>query len=214
MNTTNQTQESEISDEQYEKQATLSVWRSCHGFSERHKKNFGECSKHPQWLAAAERLKRVIGTGAVVCLLGRRGTGKTQLAYHGVAHYIVGLKRPWMDKIYSRPYQKAYVTAMQFFMKIKATYGNSKDSAEAVITEFVNCPILVIDEIQVRGETDWENQMLTYMMDRRYSSKKDTILISNQKRDAFIESIGPSIADRIRETGGIIEMDWDSFRAE
>jgi DNA replication protein DnaC len=66
--------------------------------------------------------------------------------------------------------------------------------------------------MQERGETPWEDRLLTHLIDRRYASEKDTLLITNQSKESFIQSIGPSAASRIVEVGGIVTCDWPSYR--
>jgi len=61
--------------------------------------------------------------------------------------------------------------------------------------------------------TPWEDRMLTALVDYRYSQKRDTVLISNLKRDEFETSMGNSILSRMVEAGGIIECGWPSFRS-
>lgn len=102
---------------------------------------------------------------------------------------------------------------MEFFLDIKASFrADSKVTEKQVIADYVRPKLLIIDETQERGETRWEDGLLTHMIDRRYREEKDTLLISNQTREAFTESIGPSIASRIIETGGIVLCNWPSFR--
>lgn len=40
----------------------------------------------------------------------------------------------------------------------------------------------------------------------------DTLIISNQDVSALTASLGPSTVSRMRETGGVIECDWESYR--
>jgi len=54
--------------------------------------------------------------------------------------------------------------------------------------------------------------MLTALIDYRYSQMRDTVIISNLKREAFTASMGASVVSRMIEAGGIIECNWPSFR--
>lgn len=163
------------------------------------------------WHDAYNSATSIIKRGGMVCLTGNRGTGKTQLAYHLVKEFFRANDTEWMQG----PIKYAvYGTALGFFIAIKSTYGNSEISEHDLIASLSNMPIMVIDEMQVRSDTAWENSMLTHLIDSRYGKMLGTILISNQATQSFINSIGPSIADRIRETGGIIEMNWESLRGK
>lgn len=102
---------------------------------------------------------------------------------------------------------------MRFFLALRATYSKDVPDTEGdVLSAFVAIRLLVIDEVGVRGEKPFEDRMLTTLIDERYDRKRDTVLISNQTAADFRAVLGESIVDRLRETGGIIECNWRSFR--
>lgn len=155
------------------------------------------------WLAKLTEIASRVGTGFLIALIGDRGPGKTQMG--------VELIRRCCETGRSA----RYVTAMDFFIAVKASYGDGADERErAVIQSFARPRLLVFDEVQERGETDWENRLLTHLIDLRYREERDTLLIANLLREPFIESLGPSITSRLIETGGIVECSWPSFREE
>jgi hypothetical protein len=151
------------------------------------------------WADKLVELKEHVGKGSLLALIGKRGTGKTQMG--------VELIRRACWKGLSAKYAKA----MQFFTAIKDSY--SKNAPESsVMDAYLKARVLVIDEAQERGETAWEDRLLTHLIDCRYGDMKDTVLISNLNRREFEASIGSSILSRMSETGGIIECNWPSFR--
>lgn len=153
-----------------------------------------------------------IGTGSLSVVVGPRGTGKTQAAV-GVARMFEGYvadHRGSTDTACTR-----YTTAVELFMTIKETYGdNAQRSEKAAIDLFVKPDLLVIDEVQERAGTEWENRLLVNIVDRRYAAMKDTILVGNLKPEDVQRELGTSIASRAQETGGIYVADWPSFRAK
>jgi len=151
------------------------------------------------WNAVFERLKLRLGTGFIIALLGGRGVGKTQMA---VAACVQQAEREKGFK---------YCTAMDVFLDVKDSYRKGGSERDA-LKGYIKPALLIIDEVQERGETPWEDRMLTYILDKRYANEKDTLLISNQTKDAFLEAVGPSVASRIVEAGGIAVFDWPSFR--
>jgi len=70
----------------------------------------------------------------------------------------------------------------------------------------------VIDEIGKRGDTDWENNLLFHLLDKRYQDMTDTIVLANLTAEEMAKSLGPSLSDRMSETGGLIECTWPSRR--
>lgn len=152
------------------------------------------------WLKVRAAIRHTLGSGFIIGIVGRRGTGKTQLAVEILKSCARAGNRPF------------YCTAMGFFLDIKESF-RTNGSEKAVIESYVTPSCLVIDEMQERGETAWEDRLLTHLIDRRYQSQKDTLLLSNQTKDAFLASIGESVASRILETGGVVTCDWPSYRS-
>lgn len=157
--------------------------------------------KNQEWQKAYDKMFSSRFTGFLMGLAGTRGNGKTQLAVE-------------LCKSYCREVKAAlFITAMEFFIDIKSTFRKDEERTEKeALDEYQRYALLVIDEIGIRAETDWENQLLFELINRRYNSKLDTLLISNHSRNDFIKSIGCGLASRMNETGGIIECNWESFR--
>ena len=144
-------------------------------------------------------IQEKMGSGYIMALIGIRGGGKTQMAVECIKENCNNQRAAF------------YTTAMEIFIKIKSGYSSGTDEMQ-ILSQFKKPKLLVIDEAQERGETDWENRLLTHLIDNRYSAVNDTIIISNQVEGEFIKSMGTSIISRIKETGGIILCDWESFR--
>ena len=156
---------------------------------------------HPEWTDAFNRAADMLGTGMIVSMLGDRGTGKTQLA--------ICLCR----ELHQRKKTFRYVTAYEMFSSIKETYRDDSQISEDVVMRYlINPELLVIDELNEANRTTWEGHVLTHLVDIRYQKERDTLLVSNYRRDQFDDAVGDSIVSRIEETGGYIECRWGSFR--
>lgn len=162
-----------------------------------------EHNQHEQWRNVYEKVKNIIHTGATVAVVGNRGSGKTQL---GAA--LIGYMA--LEKDRSVMYRKAF----EIFLRIREAIKVPGDSEVKAVESFIKRYFMVIDAYEVRGDTPFENRMLDHIIDKRYDAKHPTMIISNDTPMGITESLGPSIMDRIRETGGIIEMSWSSFRGE
>jgi DNA replication protein DnaC len=155
----------------------------------------------PLWSIRLNSLNAKIGSGLLVGLVGGRGGGKTQMA--------VEVMREATRRLRS----SLFTTAMEFFMEVKRSYRVESDLDERqVIGPYKRRKLLVIDEFGKRSESDWENNLLFSVINSRYNDMLDTILIDNRTKEEFTKTIGPSLADRMNECGGIIECKWPSFR--
>lgn len=152
------------------------------------------------WQKQFARVSACIRSGGIIGLIGNRGTGKTRLAAEVLRD---------INRIHGR-----YVTAMGLFLRIRGTYGKkSGESEKSIVEEFATAPMLILDEIQERGNTEWEDRLLTHVLDARYGEMRPTILIANLTREALRNQLGESINSRLIETGGILEMTGPSHRA-
>ena len=149
-------------------------------------------------------LRGKMGKGATIALIGNRRTGKTTMAT--MLAYPVGKRNAG-----SRPI--AYTTAHRFFMEVKDTFGHAATTTQSQVMERFESPVLlVIDELDKRVDSDWENATLFELLNWRHGALKDTILIANIDQDKFSRSVGPSLMARINETGGVVVFDWPAFK--
>jgi DNA replication protein DnaC len=160
-------------------------------------------SDAPDWWIKFESAKAQIqpGYGVTLAFVGGRGNGKTQMAVE-------------LMKLLTEHGQSAlYTTSVQFFMELKATYKSENQTTEAEVLEIYRKPrLLVIDEFGKSSDAPWLNMLMFDLFNSRYQDMKDVILIDNSTPAAFEETVGPSMASRINEGGGIIEFTWPSFR--
>jgi len=89
-----------------------------------------------------------------------------------------------------------------------------KPSEGEVIDKLVDAAFLVIDEAHVRGESVYEDNKLTHIIDERYDAMRPTMLITNLSNKDFAAQLSPSILSRIEEIGGGIECNWESYRKQ
>ncbi|MFH0878490.1 MAG: ATP-binding protein, partial [Lentisphaerota bacterium] len=178
-------------------------WRDC-GLGKRHDKRVGETCQ--AWLKVFSSIRSKLGNGFLYLLTGNRGTGKTQMA--------ANLCRISIERGLANHGSSAkYVTAMQLFLSIRKTFKNDSRESEAdIIERYSATPFLVIDEIQERTGTDFENRILTMIVDQRYAEQRDTLLIGNIEMADVSQVLGASVTSRLNEAGGVIVTSWPSFR--
>lgn len=161
----------------------------------------------------ARLLAQCRGVGAIVALTGPRGTGKTTLAAQMIVERAKDEKLPPWDR--QPPYRKL-VDLIARYKPLYADFGGiNTDSLMTSRDHFCSSPALVvIDEIHECDDQKMKSRVLTDLLDRRYSAKRDTILISNQTPEDFKASTSDSILSRLAEFGCIIPCEWKSWRAK
>ena len=158
----------------------------------------------PLWVENFGKVMAVCESGGIIALVGRRGTGKTRIAAEAMRNFC--------------PDTGCYSTAMGLFLRIRSSYdkksGSGRESEADIAKELIRAPLLILDEVQERANSAWEDRVLTHILDARYGAMRPTVLIANLTEDELIQSVGESICSRIEETGGIIEFTGPSHRAK
>jgi DNA replication protein DnaC len=164
-----------------------------------------------KWADGFKRSMPIIEAGGIAVFFGGRGTGKTRMAYELSKHAKLP-KTTFGGK--SSAYRPIIcTTAMRLFLRLRDSFRKNAESSELqIIDEMSGAALLVLDEFQERGETDFENQKITHIIDARYSAGLPTILIANLTRAEFAEKMSDSVKDRIAENGGGVHFDWGSYR--
>lgn len=152
-----------------------------------------------KWEENFRKVAEKVKSGGIVALIGNRGTGKTRIAAEVVRNYS--------------PDKSTYTTAMALFLRIRASFGKKGgETEEQIVKEMAQSALLIIDEIQERGNTAWEDRLLTHILDKRYGAMTPTIIIANLDAAGLTECLGASITSRINETGGIVTITGKSYR--
>ena len=193
-----------------------------HAISERHgwgKRYCENIELHGErWFAAMANAATVVASGGIVALIGGRGPGKTQMAAEIAKSGLFPIdhdERTIINgcRITSDRKTAIYRRAIDLFLELReAAQRDSKTSEKKVLDKLAAPGLLVIDEFQERGETEWENRIINNLIDKRYSAGRPTIIIANLTRTDLFAALGDSITDRARENGKSIEFDWPSFR--
>ena len=147
--------------------------------------------------AIGEFLREIkCGAFRTLVLIGTAGTGKTHLACGTV-----------------REYGGKYATAPDIVEEIRRAKSFSADQTEKQIIDYYShVKLLVVDEIGRGIAATDEKYMLYQLINARYNTRKPMVLISNFTKADFLKYIGVAAADRLVESGDIVEMNGESFR--
>ena len=117
--------------------------------------------------------------GTSVALSGVRGVGKTQLAACFIARICHGYEIDRLDT------PCRYTSASDLYAELKAGFDEKRRGYD--LAAFVDPFLLVIDNLEERRESGWEQETL-------------------------MRILGPSIVDRCREGGGFFELNGERRR--
>jgi DNA replication protein DnaC len=178
----------------------LSLWKESR-ITGRHQEFRAEQTESAEWAAQWCKLSQALGTGIIAVIIGNRGAGKTQMAVCAIRQSCKNLK----SCLYSK--------AINFFLDVRASYRkDSTETEKKIIEKYCEPFLLVIDAIENRSDSAFENMLLNHLIDVRYDRVLDTILIGNFDEAQFAANMGASIVDRIHECGIKIICNWKSFR--
>jgi len=170
------------------------------GFPQRHSEFRPVDSKCEEWAERYERLKPIVLGGGILFFIGKRGTGKTQIATTLSGYALTNKKRV------------KYLKAYEVFEGLMGRYEKD-NNYRGFIKDIIKVDILIIDALEVRKGSEFENRELNYIIDKRYDNPNaTTILIANDTADSLKAFLGVSVFSRTEEVGGVITFNGRSFR--
>ena len=141
--------------------------------------------------------------GLTVVLWGERGRGKTWLASGAVRRACAT----------GRSARIAY--AREVSDEIKRTFGDDGGSSVDVRSAWTRPDVIVLDEMNERNATVWENGELTYLLNKRDAELRTSILIGAWATEkAARASLGDTIVRRVEDHGGFLHADWPRMTAD
>jgi DNA replication protein DnaC len=143
-------------------------------------------------------------------LLGPTGVGKT--------HLSVAILREVIRNAGARAF---FYKAGELLQKIRNTYNASVDQTELeVLQPIFDAELLVLDDVGVGKPSEWAQETLGILIDKRYSSRQPTILTGNLNDAStppdFFESVqyklGPRTRSRLLEMCEFVVMESHDLR--
>lgn len=146
-------------------------------------------------------------SGTPSYLWGSVGAGKTHLA--------VGFLR---EALLKRGREAGrFIRAVDLFKEIRDTFNEgSAESEMALLREYgAKVPLLVIDDLGTEKVTEWVEQTLYDLLDRRYGEELETIITSNLDPDRLADHYhnhGTRLVSRIAAMGVVFEVKGEDRR--
>lgn len=156
----------------------------------------------------AEHFSEALEQGRGLILTGTTGTGKTMLST-AIANQII-----------RKGHTAIFTSVRKIVGAAKATWSKSATKTEEqALRPFLDCDLLIIDEIGVQFDTDAERLIMFDVINARYEAMRPMILISNYPIDATegvsVRSVmGDRVLDRLRECSTSVVFKWPSHRGQ
>ncbi|MDF1565313.1 MAG: ATP-binding protein [Deltaproteobacteria bacterium] len=138
--------------------------------------------------------------GEGISLVGDVGRGKTHLA----AAMVNALHRQGVKVLF------AYVPDLIADFRAGISKGTVEDLAE----EVMQVPVLVLDDIGAERATEWVQELIPRIINRRYEDLLPTIVTSNLMPDELSERITARAASRLTEMNEWIALGGPDYRVE
>lgn len=136
-------------------------------------------------------------------LFGPCGTGKTHLA--------VAITRGLLLK----GHQVIFTTVQELLMEIRRAFGSDASSVETeeyYLNKYVSFPFLVLDDLGVEKTTEWNRQVLDYLINERDVRMKPLIVTSNLNVADIANKIDQRVASRLAGMCSLVELKGPDFR--
>jgi DNA replication protein DnaC len=151
--------------------------------------------------AYSSNLRHRYEAGEGLVLLGPPGLGKT-LALCAIVNAAC-------DAMHG----PVYAVWPDVLAKLKSGFGGSRDDPRRDAVERLrDAPLLALDELGVKGATDFDHSELFALVDYRYREALPTLVAANATPGNFAAVVGERIADRLLEVGPLIVLTGDSQR--
>lgn len=164
---------------------------STYNVTNENKKAFNDCKDY------AERFKDLKDKGIGLLLTGNFGAGKTHLAA-AIAHEII-----------KQGYQPIFGTLITLLGKVKATYSDSysKENEEQIINRYINCDLLIIDDLGKEKPTEWVIEKLYYIINCRYENNKPIVITSNYNDTKLMDRL--TVGDNLETSEAIVSRMYE-----
>jgi DNA replication protein DnaC len=163
--------------------------------------------------AQARATQLLMDPGTLV-LMGKPGTGKTQMATElGLIYDLVRTHKEGAEYVNHRQrLQQGYWTLTDLLDSHKGWFATGGEPWDAPLQRARSVPWLVLDDLQAVRETDWDVMQMASLINARYAALLRTILITNETFEGFAERMGDYVMSRLEEDGSFIECNWRSAR--
>ncbi len=153
-------------------------------------------------------IKKYCRRNTSIALLGDVGNGKTHLACAILKDSIV-----CGGKDHHSISSGHYYTFSDLHRQYRESQSDPEKSEAKFMNEICTMKCLVIDEIQIKSDSDSEQRMFQEIIDKRYANNRQTVYVGNTSFEGFKKILGERLVDRLVENGiQLIIFKGESYR--
>jgi DNA replication protein DnaC len=105
-----------------------------------------------------------------------------------------------------------FVVVPELLRAIRNGYKGEGDTAEKLVQAAETAPLLVLDDLGAEKPTEWVQEQLFIIINRRYEELLPTLITTNCSMAELIDRIGRRTADRILEMTTPINIKAADYR--
>lgn len=141
--------------------------------------------------------------------LGRCGVGKTHLAVAAIKELI------------NKGIPALFYDFRDLLKEIQDSYNpNTRTSELAILSAIFEADVLVLDELGASKPTEWVQETMTHIINKRYNDKKITIFTSNYLDipigsaydETLTDRVGVRLRSRLHEMCRLVMIEGDDYR--
>ena len=140
-------------------------------------------------------------------LSGGCGVGKTHLAVAAlkeaarqrVAYKINKSQSSWFKAGSRMAGFFIFKSSSAIIHEIKASYSANELSEHETLTKYMNCQLLVLDDLGTERASEWQQEKLHLLLNHRYNEMMPTIITTNLGLTELNKQVGKRVVDRIFE---------------
>lgn len=138
--------------------------------------------------------------GKFIILSGGTGVGKT--------HMGCAMIRSLFNIVSCR-----YEVETEWLSDMRATWNRDSERTEAQVFARAAKPrLLVLDEFAMSQPQPWKQEIVSRLIDYRYSNRKTTVMLTNEPPASIAQWVGERAADRMRQCSRVKIINGESFR--